>query len=199
MRGLKSDAAILRREFAENQVLRELIESSATYGELWNYALKLEGLVRNVGVHAAGIVIGAYNHNGDLDVRKLSTRDLGAASAQRASGGTTVAATLAACATANIRVFATGGIGGVHRGVDLGRAAARDLRQFGAVRRVDQRQRAAEGAGLPLPGDEHRAGIEVDRLHGRVGAAHRRAAAWLVCGMIDRMVTVRRSSVARSR
>jgi len=52
----------------------------------------------------------------DLDVRKLSTRDLGAASAQRASGGTTVAATLAACATANIRVFATGGIGGVHRG-----------------------------------------------------------------------------------
>jgi pseudouridine-5'-phosphate glycosidase len=52
----------------------------------------------------------------DLDARKLSTRDLGAASAQGACGGTTVAATLAACAVANIRVFATGGIGGVHRG-----------------------------------------------------------------------------------
>jgi pseudouridine-5'-phosphate glycosidase len=34
---------------------------------------------------------------------------------QRASGGTTVAATLSACASAGIRVFATGGIGGVHR------------------------------------------------------------------------------------
>lgn len=53
---------------------------------------------------------------GDAAARKLSTRDLGAASAQRASGGTTVAATLAACAVAGIRVFATGGIGGVHRG-----------------------------------------------------------------------------------
>jgi len=52
----------------------------------------------------------------DTDARKLSTRDLGAASAQGACGGTTVAATLAACAAANIRVFATGGIGGVHRG-----------------------------------------------------------------------------------
>ncbi len=51
----------------------------------------------------------------DERARKLSTRDLGAASAQRASGGTTVAATLAACTAAGIRVFATGGIGGVHR------------------------------------------------------------------------------------
>jgi pseudouridine-5'-phosphate glycosidase len=51
----------------------------------------------------------------DERARKLSTRDLGAACAQRASGGTTVAATLAACTAAGIRVFATGGIGGVHR------------------------------------------------------------------------------------
>ena len=51
----------------------------------------------------------------DTDARKLSTRDLGPAAAQRASGGTTVAATLAACRAAGIQVFATGGIGGVHR------------------------------------------------------------------------------------
>jgi pseudouridylate synthase len=51
----------------------------------------------------------------DERARKLSTRDLGAAVAQRANGGTTVAATLAACAASGIRVFATGGIGGVHR------------------------------------------------------------------------------------
>jgi len=48
-------------------------------------------------------------------VRKVSTRDLGVAIAQRADGATTVAGTLAMCALAGIEVFATGGIGGVHR------------------------------------------------------------------------------------
>lgn len=48
--------------------------------------------------------------------RKLSARDVGPAAVLQANGGTTVAATLAACAAAKIRVFATGGIGGVHRG-----------------------------------------------------------------------------------
>ena len=50
--------SILRREWDKNTELRELIESSTSYQELWEYALKLEGLNRNVGVHAAGIVIG---------------------------------------------------------------------------------------------------------------------------------------------
>jgi DNA polymerase III subunit alpha len=36
----------------------ELIEASSTYQELWDYALKLEGINRNVGIHAAGVVIG---------------------------------------------------------------------------------------------------------------------------------------------
>jgi len=48
----------LKEEFETKAELRELIESSSGYTELWNYALKLEGLTRNVGVHAAGIVIG---------------------------------------------------------------------------------------------------------------------------------------------
>lgn len=52
----------------------------------------------------------------DASARKLSSRDMGPAIAQRASGGLTVAATLAACTAAGIRSFATGGIGGVHRG-----------------------------------------------------------------------------------
>lgn len=47
-------------------------------------------------------------------LRKLSARDLAAAVVQRASGGTTVAGTLAVAALVGIRVFATGGIGGVH-------------------------------------------------------------------------------------
>lgn len=48
----------LKKEYDAKPELRELIESSSTYQELWTYALKLEGLTRNVGVHAAGVVIG---------------------------------------------------------------------------------------------------------------------------------------------
>jgi pseudouridine-5'-phosphate glycosidase len=49
---------------------------------------------------------------------KLSARDLPLAMAQRATGGTTVAATAVLASQAGIRVFATGGIGGVHRHAD---------------------------------------------------------------------------------
>lgn len=48
--------------------------------------------------------------------RKISLRDLPAALAQGLSGGTTVAATMHLARRAGIDVFATGGIGGVHRG-----------------------------------------------------------------------------------
>jgi pseudouridine-5'-phosphate glycosidase len=47
---------------------------------------------------------------------KVSLRDLPLVLAQRASGGTTVAATMHLAHRASIHVFATGGIGGVHRG-----------------------------------------------------------------------------------
>jgi pseudouridine-5'-phosphate glycosidase len=48
-------------------------------------------------------------------VRKISRRDFGIAIARQETGGTTVAGTLIAAHTAGLRVFATGGIGGVHR------------------------------------------------------------------------------------
>ena len=48
-------------------------------------------------------------------VRKVSARDLPVAMAQKADGATTVAATLALGVLAGVEVFATGGIGGVHR------------------------------------------------------------------------------------
>jgi pseudouridine-5'-phosphate glycosidase len=50
------------------------------------------------------------------DVVKLSVRDLAPAAAAGADGATTVAATSAIAARAGIAVFATGGLGGVHRG-----------------------------------------------------------------------------------
>ncbi|MBI2797061.1 MAG: pseudouridine-5'-phosphate glycosidase [Gemmatimonadetes bacterium] len=48
-------------------------------------------------------------------VHKVAARDLALAVARGEDGATTVAATLALCAAAGISVFATGGIGGVHR------------------------------------------------------------------------------------
>jgi pseudouridine-5'-phosphate glycosidase len=50
------------------------------------------------------------------DIRKVSRRDLPIVVAQRGDGATTVAATMWVAARAGIEVFATGGIGGVHRG-----------------------------------------------------------------------------------
>lgn len=50
------------------------------------------------------------------DAIKVSSRDIGPALALGRSGATTVAATMRAAVLAGIRFFATGGIGGVHRG-----------------------------------------------------------------------------------
>lgn len=50
------------------------------------------------------------------NLHKLGERDLAMAFARRYSGGTTVSATMRIAACAGIDVFATGGIGGVHRG-----------------------------------------------------------------------------------
>jgi pseudouridine-5'-phosphate glycosidase len=62
-------------------------------------------------------------------VRKCSRRDLGIALAYKLDGATTVAGTLIVAAMAGIRVFATGGIGGVHRGHPFDISA--DLEELG--------------------------------------------------------------------
>ena len=49
------------------------------------------------------------------EIPKLSVRDLGPAAARGSDGATTVAATALLASRAGIRVFATGGLGGVHR------------------------------------------------------------------------------------
>jgi pseudouridylate synthase len=54
----------------------------------------------------------------DAAVAKASRRDVAALLAAGAAGGTTVAATMLIAARAGIAVFATGGIGGVHRGAE---------------------------------------------------------------------------------
>ncbi|MFJ5014842.1 pseudouridine-5'-phosphate glycosidase [Streptomyces griseoluteus] len=90
-------------------------------------ALELEDVVRREGAVPATIaVLDGKPHvgldKGQLErvanedgIRKLGHRDLPLAMAAGASGATTVSATARLAALAGIRVFATGGLGGVHR------------------------------------------------------------------------------------
>lgn len=90
-------------------------------------ALRLEEIVRaggaipaTIGIIGGEIVVGL--DRGQIEhlatargVRKVSRRDLPVAVARKLDGATTVATTAWAAHRAGIRVFATGGIGGVHR------------------------------------------------------------------------------------
>ncbi len=69
-------------------------------------------------------------------VRKATTRDLGLLAVRKESGATTVAATMAVAAAAGIRVFATGGIGGVHRGAESTYDVSADRVELGRTRVV---------------------------------------------------------------
>lgn len=64
------------------------------------------------------------------DVRKASRRDLAVLAASGGTGATTVAATMIIAARAGIRVFATGGIGGVHRGAPTSFDISADLQEL---------------------------------------------------------------------
>ncbi|GAA2605709.1 pseudouridine-5'-phosphate glycosidase [Dactylosporangium fulvum] len=83
--------------------------------------VRAEGAVpATIGMIGGEIVVGLdegeiHHLAGSDDVVKLSVRDLAPAAAARADGATTVAATSAIAAKAGIPVFATGGLGGVHR------------------------------------------------------------------------------------
>jgi len=63
-------------------------------------------------------------------VAKLSRADLAACIATRGTGATTVSATMIAARLAGIEVFATGGIGGVHRGAESTFDISADLREL---------------------------------------------------------------------
>jgi pseudouridine-5'-phosphate glycosidase len=91
-------------------------------------AQRLEEIVRERGAAPAtvGILAGKLKVGLDADeirklaeeanIRKVSTRDLPIAVAERWDGATTVATTCWIAHRAGVKVFATGGIGGVHRG-----------------------------------------------------------------------------------
>jgi len=114
-----------------------------THGLPWpqnlETARRVEAAVRAAGATPATIaVLGGRVHVGmedaqlealarATDVAKLSRADLAVRLALMADGSTTVAATMICARLAGIAVFATGGIGGVHRGVETTMDISADL------------------------------------------------------------------------
>jgi pseudouridine-5'-phosphate glycosidase len=102
-------------------------------------ARQCEAIVRNGGAVPATIalldgkiLIGLEAHELEAianrdDISKASIRDLAIIIAQKKSAATTVAATAHIAAVAGIKVFATGGLGGVHRGASVSFDESADL------------------------------------------------------------------------
>lgn len=105
-----------------------VITHGLPYPQNENLAFEMEQNVReNGGIPATiGMVKGELIVGLDKDQihhlstvkssRKISQRDFGIGIAKKMDGGTTVAGTIITCHQVGIKVFATGGIGGVHRG-----------------------------------------------------------------------------------
>jgi pseudouridine-5'-phosphate glycosidase len=98
--------------YPQNREVAESLEAAVRAGGATPATIGVVGGVATVGLDAAQI-----EHFASAgDVLKLSRRDIGYAVALGRDGATTVAATMALAHAAGIEVFATGGIGGVHRG-----------------------------------------------------------------------------------
>lgn len=106
-------------------------------------AKSVEDVVRQHGAVPATIAIKEGNclvglSSDDIDyfaqaqnVWKVSLRDMPYVIAQKLPGATTVAATMRIAAMAGIKIFATGGIGGVHRGAETTMDISADLTEMG--------------------------------------------------------------------
>lgn len=68
-----------------------------------------------------------------LDVPKVSRRDIPYILANKLNGATTVASTMIGASLANIKIFATGGIGGVHRGAETTMDISADLDELSRI------------------------------------------------------------------
>lgn len=131
---------------AEGRALVALESTIITHGMPWprnvETARAVEAEVRRAGAVPATIaVMGGRIHVGLSDdqlvrlgqatgVMKLSRADLAACLVSGRTGATTVAATMIAAHLAGIEVFATGGIGGVHRGAESSFDISADLREL---------------------------------------------------------------------
>lgn len=119
-----------------------IITHGMPYPKNIEMALNVESIIRKQGAVPATIAIingvihvGLETHQieelGKLkDVIKTSKRDFGYVLANKKNGGTTVSGTILVAQKVGIPVFATGGIGGVHRGAEKTFDISRDLEEL---------------------------------------------------------------------
>jgi pseudouridine-5'-phosphate glycosidase len=120
-----------------------IISHGMPYPKNVETALNVEKIVRENGAVPATIAIIKgkitvglskeeieYLGKEGLAVTKASRRDLPVLCALGANGATTVATTMIGAALAGVKVFATGGIGGVHRGAETTMDISADLEEF---------------------------------------------------------------------
>ncbi|MBL8582558.1 MAG: pseudouridine-5'-phosphate glycosidase [Rhizobiaceae bacterium] len=116
-----------------------IVTHGMPYPQNEQMAARVEAIIREEGATPATIAVvdgrlkvglsDAERHNlaRSKGVMKLSRADLAFALSEGLSGGTTVAATMIAADLAGIAVFATGGIGGVHKGAETSFDVSADL------------------------------------------------------------------------
>lgn len=120
-----------------------IISHGMPYPRNMETALNVERIIRENGAVPATICIiggklvaGATEEQiarlarGGSDIAKVSRRDLPIICARGLDGATTVATTMIIAAMAGIKVFATGGIGGVHRGAETTMDISADLEEL---------------------------------------------------------------------
>lgn len=119
-----------------------IISHGMPYPQNVEMAKKTEGIIRDNGAIPATIAIidgkiqvGLDEEQLELlataeDVAKVSRRDLAQVLATKKIGATTVASTMIAAELAGIKVFVTGGIGGVHRGYEEHMDVSADLEEL---------------------------------------------------------------------
>lgn len=120
-----------------------IISHGMPYPKNVETALNVEKIVRDNGAIPATIAIIKgkitvgiskdeieYLGKKGLNVPKASRRDLPVILAQGMDGATTVATTMIAAAMAGVKVFGTGGIGGVHRGAETTMDISADLEEL---------------------------------------------------------------------
>ena len=99
-------------------------------------AIRAEGATpATIGIFAGKVVVGLNGQEverlaTERDVQKVSRRDLAVTLATRRTGATTVAGTMLCAHMAGIHFFATGGIGGVHRGAETSMDISADLTEL---------------------------------------------------------------------
>ncbi len=120
-----------------------IISHGMPYPQNVETALNVEKIIRENGAVPATIaIIGGklkagltkdeieYLGKKGTDVIKASRRDLPVLAARSDDGATTVATTMIIAAMAGIKVFATGGVGGVHRGAEVTMDISADLEEL---------------------------------------------------------------------